>query len=76
MTHALSASVDLFDTEFEMVQLSGSWSREHHVKSRELITGIQSISSTRGTRSSQHNPFLAWKRPAADETSGFYIHPL
>lgn len=70
LTRALSTSVDLFDADFEMVQLSGSWSRERHVKSRELVPGIQSISSTRGTSSSQQNPFLALKRPTADENQG------
>ncbi|MFC7321719.1 alpha-galactosidase [Halobacillus campisalis] len=70
LTRALSTSVDLFDADFEMVQLSGSWSRERHVKSRELVSGIQSISSTRGTSSSQQNPFLALKRTNTDEFQG------
>lgn len=70
LNRALSASVDLYDADYEMVQLSGSWSRERHVKTRELTPGIQSISSTRGTSSSQQNPFLALKRPSADEHQG------
>ncbi|MCE7792698.1 alpha-galactosidase [Salipaludibacillus sp. CUR1] len=70
LNRALSSSVDLFDADFEMVQLSGSWSRERHVKTRALAPGIQSISSTRGTSSSQQNPFIALKRPGTDEHQG------
>ncbi|RNA68506.1 alpha-galactosidase [Alteribacter keqinensis] len=66
----MSASVDLPDAEYEMVQLSGAWSRERHMENRKLVPGIQSVSSTRGTSSSQQNPFLALKRPDATEHDG------
>ncbi|WP_345240062.1 alpha-galactosidase [Pontibacillus salipaludis] len=67
---ALSASIDFFDSNFDMVQLSGSWSRERHVKERALESGIQSIGSTRGTSSSQQNPFYALKRKQTTEDQG------
>jgi alpha-galactosidase len=70
LTRALSASVDFFDSDFEMVQLSGSWARERHVKTRKLEPGLQSISSKRGTSSSQQNPFIALKRPDTNEHQG------
>lgn len=70
LTRALSASVDFFDSDYEMVQLSGSWARERHVKCRALQPGIQSVTSTRGTSSSQQNPFIALKRPNATEHIG------
>ncbi|ALS79623.1 alpha-galactosidase [Planococcus kocurii] len=70
LTMALSASIDLPDADFEMVQLSGSWARERHIKSRKLVPGIQSIASTRGTSSAQQNPFLALKRPSTTEHQG------
>ena len=35
LTRALSASLDLPDSNFEMVQLSGSWARERHIKRSE-----------------------------------------
>ncbi|PLS03756.1 alpha-galactosidase [Neobacillus cucumis] len=70
LTRAMSASVDFFDSDFEMVQLSGAWARERHVKTRKLESGIQSISSARGTSSSQQNPFLALKRPDTNEHQG------
>lgn len=74
LTHEIkrahSASVDLPDADYEMRQLSGSWSRERHIHERRLTPGVQSIQSTRGTSSSQHNPFLALKRPMTTEHSG------
>lgn len=70
LTRAMSASFDLPDSDFEMVQLSGSWARERHIKNRKLVPGIQSIASTRGTSSAQHNPFLALKRPSTTEHQG------
>ncbi|PSL30581.1 alpha-galactosidase [Planomicrobium soli] len=70
LTRALSASIDLAGSDFEMVQLSGSWARERHVKNRKLVPGIQSIASTRGTSSAQQNPFLALKRPETTEHHG------
>ncbi len=66
----LSASVDFIDSEFDMVQLSGAWSRERHVVNRPLMSGIQKITSTRGTSSAQQNPFLALKRPWTTEHEG------
>ncbi|ANU11992.1 alpha-galactosidase [Planococcus antarcticus DSM 14505] len=70
LTRAFSASIDLPDSDFEMLQLSGSWARERHIKNRKLVPGTQSISSTRGTSSAQQNPFLALKRPETTEHQG------
>ena len=67
---AMSFSLDLPDMDYEMVQLDGAWSRERHVHSRKLQYGSQNISSSRGASSANHNPFLALKRPNADELSG------
>lgn len=70
LSRAMSASVDFFDSDFELIQLSGSWSRERHLVKRPLHPGIQSISSTRGTSSSQQNPFVALKRKETNEHLG------
>ncbi|NRD76295.1 alpha-galactosidase [Bacillus sp. BRMEA1] len=70
LTRAMSMSIDFFDSDFEIIHLSGGWARERHVKTRKLETGIQSISSARGTSSSQQNPFLALKRPETTEHQG------
>ncbi|SER89878.1 alpha-galactosidase [Gracilibacillus ureilyticus] len=70
LTRAMSANIDLLDSDYEMIQLSGAWARERHVKTRKLETGIQNISSTRGTSSVHQNPFLALKRPHTNEFHG------
>lgn len=70
LSRVMSASVDFFDSDFDMVQLSGSWARERHMVTRPLQAGIQSISSTRGTSSSQQNPFIALKRKETTEHVG------
>ncbi|MFW5553604.1 MAG: alpha-galactosidase [Roseburia inulinivorans] len=68
---AMSASVEFLDMDYEMVQLSGGWSRERYVKNRKLEMGIQSIQSLNGTCcGAEHNPFLALKRPHTTESQG------
>lgn len=70
LTRAMSMSVDLYDSDFEMIQLDGAWSRERHITRRKLSCGIQSVSSARGASSADHNPFLALCRPDATEEMG------
>lgn len=67
---ALSTSVDFDDKDYETIQLSGAWSRERHIESRVLNSGIHSISSTRGASSANHNPFLALKKFDTTEHCG------
>lgn len=59
LERAFSASLDFNSSDFELLQLSGAWSRERHIKRRPLEQGIQSIESTRGASSPYQNPFLA-----------------
>ena len=70
LTSAMSASVDLVDMDYEMVHLSGAWSRERYIKTRKLEHGVQSVHSMRGASSLEHNPFLALKRPETTEFDG------
>ncbi|EGP5040255.1 alpha-galactosidase [Enterococcus lactis] len=65
-----SLSLDLPDANYEWQQLSGAWGRERTIKSRTLQQGIQSIESTRGISSHQHNPFVTLKRKNTDENQG------
>ena len=63
--------MEFLDMDYEMVQLSGGWSRERYVKNRKLEMGIQSIQSLNGTCcGAEHNPFLALKRPHTTESQG------
>ena len=67
---AMSLALDLPDSDWIMLSLSGAWARETRVTEGALRPGRTSIASTRGTSSAQHNPFLALRRPATDESSG------
>ena len=67
---AMSLCLDLPDSRYEWMQLSGAWSRERHIRTRMFETGIQSVESTRGTSSHNHNPFIVLKRPETTEFSG------
>lgn len=71
LMNAMSLCVDLPDAKYEMIELTGGWSRERHIKTRKLEHGISSIYSMKGTcSSSNYNPFIALKRPNTDEYSG------
>lgn len=70
LERVMSMSLDLPDSDYEMLELTGAWSRERYVKWRSLQQGIQSVYSLRGHSSHQYNPFLALKRRNADEQQG------
>lgn len=71
LERAMSMSVEFVDMDYEMLQLSGAWSRERYPKTRKLEMGIQAIQSLSGTCSSaEQNPFLALLRPGATEFKG------
>lgn len=70
LTHAMSLSLDLPDSNYEFLHFSGAWARERHLKTRKLEVGIQSVESVRGTSSPHHNPFIVLKRPETTEFSG------
>jgi alpha-galactosidase len=70
LTTAMSASLDLPDADWELVQLSGAWARECQVRTRRLVAGRQSVGSTRGASSHHHNPFIVLRRPATTEAEG------
>jgi alpha-galactosidase len=70
LTTAMSASLDLPDHDWRFVHLSGTWARERHVRERRLELGRQSISSTRGSSSHQHNPFVGLPRSSTTEEHG------
>ena len=67
---AMSMNLDLPDSDYEMMELTGAWSRERHVEYRKLVTGVQSVYSMRGHSSHQFNPFICLKREETCENSG------
>lgn len=70
LTRAMSLCLDLPDRDYTLLQFSGAWSRERHLQARALVPGIQSIDSTRGASSHNHNPFIILKRPHTTESAG------
>jgi alpha-galactosidase len=66
----MSTVLDLPDPDWELVHLAGAWGRERHVVRRRLAPGRQSIWSSRGTSSHEHNPFVALRRPVTTEEAG------
>jgi alpha-galactosidase len=67
---ALSFQIDFVDHDFDMVSLDGAWIRERHIHHRSLTYGQVKIDSKRGVSSSDHNPFIALKRPLTNEQIG------
>lgn len=67
---ALSSNVDFNDDKFEIVHLSGAWSRERHIVRSKLREGSQSIESRRGASGHGQNPFMALVREDTTEMSG------
>ncbi len=70
LLNAMSGAVDLPESGYDMIHLSGAWSRERYVKRRPLEQGIQSVYSMRGISSAEHNPFLALTENTTTENSG------
>lgn len=54
-----SCCVNFPSMDYNMINLSGVWSRERRVITRHLTHGIQSVASKRGSSSHNHNPFVA-----------------
>lgn len=70
LDQAMSLCLDLPDSDYEMIELTGAWSRERHIKERRLCHGIQSVYSMRGCSSNNYNPFIALKRENTTEHDG------
>lgn len=67
---AHSLSVDFRDADFDFLHLHGAHVKERFIEKQPLRHGIQSIESTRGASSHQHNPFIALLRKGTTENSG------
>ncbi len=70
LLRALSMSLDLYDSGFEMMKLWGNHENERTPDIHRLHRGVQFISSARGTSSHEYNPFIALMRPGYDEENG------
>ncbi len=70
LRRAMSLSLDLPDSDYEWLQLSGCWGRERHIVRRPLTPGLTAVDSLRGSSSHEQNPFVALLRPDAGERQG------
>ncbi|MGF7031680.1 alpha-galactosidase [Paenibacillus mucilaginosus] len=67
---ALSASVDMEKSDYDLLYLAGAWTRETQIERRPLGPGCFKVESRRGMSSHQLNPFLALLSPEANEDQG------
>ena len=67
---ALSANVDFRYSDFDLIQLSGSWARERHIIRTPLRNGGQCVESRRGASSHAQNPFIALVSKDTTEDKG------
>ena len=67
---AMSASLDLPDCRWDLLQLAGTWARERHVVRGALVPGRVAVTSGRGASSHEANPFVALVRPSTTEEHG------
>ncbi len=67
---ALSLCVDFNHSEYDILHLSGAWTRERHIERRALASGMQAVESRRGSSSHQQNPFVALLSKGANEDHG------
>lgn len=70
LERAYSLCLELPDTRFDLITLSGAWSRERELIRRRLVPGESCVSSVRGASSLQASPFLALCRPETTESAG------
>lgn len=67
---AQSLSIDFKDADFDFLHLHGAHVKERHIEKLPLRYGVQSVESTRGASSHQHNPFIALLRKGTTEETG------
>lgn len=70
LNKAGSACLDLPDSNYELIQMPGSWAREKHLKRNPITTGIHTLDSKRGASSSAQHPFISLVRPETNEFTG------
>ena len=67
----MSLDVDVLPTDdYDFIHLHGAWAREAQLERKPLMTGVQSVSSTRGASSHVHNPFFALMKKNTNEQQG------
>jgi alpha-galactosidase len=70
LENAMSLSVDLPDSRWNLITLTGAWAREFELNDAPLRVGFQGIASRRGVSGAQTNPALILRRPMTGEHEG------
>ena len=70
LTRAHSLCLDLPDDGWELITLSGAWTRERELYRRPILPGEQGVDSRVGATSQRQCPFFALVRPRATEDQG------
>ena len=70
LTTAMSAVLDLPDSDWHLMQLTGAWARETHIVDAPLVVGTRAVRSQRGSTGHQQNPFILLRRPSTTEAAG------
>ncbi|GHV60745.1 alpha-galactosidase [Spirochaetia bacterium] len=70
LENAMSLSLDLPDSRWNLITLTGAWAREFDIGDAPLRTGFQGIQSSRGISGAQTNPAVILRRPSATENEG------
>lgn len=67
---AYSLCLELPDSRYDLITLSGSWAREREMIRRPLVMGEQGVSSLKGATSLHASNMLFLARPETDEAQG------
>ncbi|MBE5815711.1 MAG: alpha-galactosidase [Clostridiales bacterium] len=70
LERAMSLCMTLPTRSWDILTLSGAWSREREMQRRPMLMGECSVSSINGASSLQASPFLAMLSPEATEQQG------
>lgn len=66
----LSSSIDFPHSDFDLIQLPGSWAREREIDRNKLTRGVHKIDSKRGTTHHSYQPFIGLTTPNTTEYTG------
>lgn len=66
----MSMSLDLPNTNYDLIHLHGTWARETQLAREVIQPGVKQIDSKRGASSHQQNPFFAIVNPYTNENQG------
>ncbi len=70
LTKALTFSMDMWQEDYELLTLHGSWARERQLDRRPIGYGKTSVGSLKGESSHQEHPFMALVSEKATQESG------